>query len=82
MSSKILEISFPEKCIGCELCIQEAQRQIGKIGLDEAPIRIFNSNKTTNLTNTPTYEIVINKDINKLDIEKIESILVSAALEI
>lgn len=60
--SKFLKISFPEKCIGCELCIAETQRQLGKIGLEGALIRILKEN---------AFSVQIDPSVNKLTLQKI-----------
>jgi len=39
--SKILKAVLPEKCLGCEMCVYEAQRQMNKLGLEGSFIRIF-----------------------------------------
>jgi len=41
MAKKIIKATFENRCIGCELCIYEAQRQLGKIGVIDSPIRIL-----------------------------------------
>lgn len=53
--AKILKISFPEKCIGCELCVIEVQRQMGKLGLEGSLIRVFrNPSMATLASNAPS----------------------------
>ena len=64
--SKILKISFPKKCTGCELCLMEAQRQLGRAGLDGSPIRIFRNSE-----NGLSFEIDLDPVVNELDIKKI-----------
>lgn len=39
--AKKLRITFPQKCIGCELCVMEIQRQLGRVGLEGSLIRVF-----------------------------------------
>ncbi len=67
--SKSLKVSFPQKCIGCELCIMEVQRQFEKVGLEGALIRIF-KNKSDN-SNFLKFSIDLDPRINKLNLEKI-----------
>ena len=43
--TKILKATYMENCIGCELCVLETQRQLKKVGLEGAPIRIFRKRK-------------------------------------
>lgn len=45
MSKKILKVSFPEKCIGCDMCVFAAQRALGRVGFEGAPIRILKSDQ-------------------------------------
>lgn len=70
--AKYLKVSFPENCIGCEICIQESQRQLKKIGLEGALIRIFKEKdlKTERLV----YSIQLDPQINSLDLQKIKDI--------
>lgn len=68
--AKYLKVSFPENCIGCELCIAETQRQLQKVGLDGAPIRVLKKQDTDTLA----FIIEIDPRINNFDIEKIKEI--------
>lgn len=72
--SKVLKITFPEKCIGCELCVYEAQRQLKKIGLDGSPVRIFRNKESNSIFGNITFEIDIDNTITKLDVKKISNI--------
>lgn len=65
---------LPQKCIGCELCVFESQRQLGKMGLEGAFIRIFRD--------TTSFSIVLDPQINTLDIEKIKEICPVGVFEI
>lgn len=56
--AKVLKISFPEKCIGCELCVLEAQRQLGKLGLEGSLIRVFRNTSVETLTSNTSSGIV------------------------
>lgn len=67
--SKILKIAFSNKCTGCELCLMEVQRQLGKVGLNGSPIRIFRNSE-----NGLSFEIDMDPVINKLDVKKISEI--------
>lgn len=78
---KILKIKFPEKCIGCELCVFEAQRQLGRVGLDESPIRVFRNNDNT-LFGDATYVIEMDMGVNELKIKEIQSICPTGVFEI
>ena len=70
--TKILKAKFPEKCIGCELCILEMQRQINKIGFEGSVIRILK--KPREDTDGLEYSIVLDPQVNKFDIKKIKEI--------
>lgn len=72
--TKTLKITFPHKCIGCELCVQEVQRQLGKVGLDGSPIRIFKNKEERILLGEIKFTIEIDNSVNELDIKKIKEI--------
>ncbi|HDQ88741.1 MAG TPA: hypothetical protein ENN92_01175 [candidate division WWE3 bacterium] len=57
---------LPQKCVGCELCVAESQRQLNKLGLEGAFIRIFRDGTS--------FSIVLDPQVNTLDVEKIKSI--------
>jgi ferredoxin len=69
---KLLKISFPEKCIGCELCILEVQRQLNKVGLDGSPIRIFRNKEERILLGEVTYTIELDPSVGNLKLEGIK----------
>lgn len=74
----VLKISFPEKCIGCELCVFAIQRQFNRAGLEGSLIRVFR-NSTVDLSASTEesaliYTIELDPHINKYDIEKIKNI--------
>lgn len=68
--AKALKAKFPEKCIKCELCIMEAQRQLNKVGLEGALIRVFRNTDTK----TITYSIDIDPRIKNFDVKEIKEI--------
>ena len=78
--AKILKISFPQKCIGCELCVMEVQRQLEKVGLDGSLIRIFRNKKEK--SDFLEYSINIDPKINTVDIESIANICPTEVFEI
>jgi hypothetical protein len=67
-----LSLRVRSKCIGCELCVLEAQRQLKKIGLEGSLIRIFRNKKDG--SEYPEYSVELDPHINALDIEKIRAI--------
>lgn len=67
---KKLKAEFEKNCMGCELCVIEAQKQLGKVGLEGAPIRVFKQKENGKLS----YEIDLDPSVNELDIEKIKNI--------
>lgn len=71
--AKILKITFPENCIGCELCVLEVQRQLNKAGLDGSPIRIFR-NQEEDVIGEVAFTIDMDKSVNELKIEKVKNI--------
>ena len=64
--SKILKAASPEKCLGCEMCVYEAQRQMDKLGLEGSFIRIFRDGAK--------FSVVLDPQVNTLDVEKIKSV--------
>lgn len=61
-----LKVSFPQRCSGCELCVLEAQRQLGKVGLNGALIRIFRKGVT--------FCVDLDPHVSKLEVSDIFSI--------
>jgi len=78
--AKCLKASFPQKCIGCELCVLEAQRQLKKVGLEGALIRILRNKKDDK--EFLEYSIDMDARINSLDIESIRSVCPTEVFEI
>lgn len=74
--AKTLKVKFQKKCIGCELCVFEAQKQLGKVGLDGSLIRILKSDQGNE------FFIELDPKITKLDIEKIRDICPKGVFEI
>ena len=72
--AKILKIKFPAKCIGCELCVYEVQRQLNKVGLDESLIRVFRNNENNSMFGSITYVIEMDPSVNKLKLAEIKEI--------
>lgn len=68
--SKVLKVTFPENCIGCEMCVMEAQKQIGKVGLNGALVRVLKSKSETGLD----FLVEVDPQVNELDIKKIARI--------
>lgn len=64
--SKMLRALFPEKCVGCEMCLMRMQMMLGKQGLSESLVRIFRDGKK--------FSVDLDPRINKLDIEEISKI--------
>jgi NAD-dependent dihydropyrimidine dehydrogenase PreA subunit len=78
--TKFLKVSFPQKCIGCELCVLEAQRQLEKISLEGSVIRILKNKKAN--SEFLEYSIDLDPRINSLDINKIRNICPTGVFEI
>ncbi|MBT6401090.1 hypothetical protein HN803_06215 [candidate division WWE3 bacterium] len=68
--AKVLKASFEKNCIGCELCVSEVQKQLGKVGLDGSPIRIFRDRDAKKTS----YTVHIDPSVNELALEKVEKI--------
>lgn len=77
---KNLKVSLSNKCIGCELCVFECQRQLGKTGLNGSPIRIFRKRNEQN--NFVEFSIELDPRISDLEIEKIVDICPAEVFEI
>jgi len=78
--AKNLKVSFPQKCTGCELCVFEAQRQLKKVGLEGALIRIFK--KREEGKKFLEYSIDLDPRLNSLDVERIKNICPTEVFEI
>jgi hypothetical protein len=78
--AKILKAKKPEKCIGCELCVMEAQHQIKKVGLEGSLIRIFRD--TSENREDVNFCVELDPRINELEVEKIKDICPSGVYEI
>jgi hypothetical protein len=77
---KILKPTQKDKCIGCELCLFESQRQLKKVGLEGSLIRVFR--KITPEKQKIEFEIELDPRVNMLDTEKISSICPKQVLEV
>lgn len=75
-----LKVQFPQKCIGCELCIFEIQRQMNKAGLEGSLIRVLKSPKEN--SRFLEYSIQLDPLVYKFDIEQIKEICPTDVFEI
>ena len=78
--AKNLKISFPQKCIGCELCVQEAQRQFRKVGVEGSLIRILRNKKEN--SEFLVYSVDVEPRIDRLDVDKIKEVCPTGVFEI
>lgn len=78
--SKNLKPVYMDKCIGCEMCVFEAQRQLKKVGLEESLIRVFR--KKSESDKKVTFELDIDPRVNVLNTDKIVSICPKNVLEL
>lgn len=78
MAKKILKAKFEDRCNGCELCILEAQRQMGVVGLTNSPIRILKDISGTNLY----FQVEVDESISKLKLEEFIKICPTGVFEI
>ena len=79
MARKILKATFENRCNGCELCLLEAQRQVGKIGLSDSPIRILRDSSSSNLY----FHVVIDEELlEKINLDEIVKICPTGEFEI
>ena len=85
--AKILKVKFPQKCIGCELCVAEIQRQLGVIGLEGSLIRVLKKSNAVDNENfifstdpnyqeeeSLTYILEVDPNINNYSIEDVKNI--------
>ncbi len=70
--AKILKALFSEKCIGCELCVIEVQRQLNRIGIEDSLIRIFK--KYDDIKKESRYEVFLDPRVQETDLERIVKI--------
>jgi len=79
MAKKILKATFENRCNGCELCILEAQRQLGKVGLSDTPVRVLRDASSSNLY----FHLVIYEEaLENLNLEEIVKICPTGVFEI
>lgn len=78
--TKHLKACFPEKCIGCELCVFESQRQQGRLGFKDTLIRIFKQKKEG--TVFLSFFLDVDPRVDSLEIEKIKNICPTDVFEI
>ncbi len=77
--TKILKIIRPDRCNGCELCVLETQRQLEKVGLEGALIRVFRNKEAG--SEYPQHLLDIDPRVNSLHIEKIKTICPAEVFE-
>lgn len=78
MAKKILKATFENRCNGCELCVLEAQRQLKRVGLTDAPIRILRDTSKSSVY----FHVDIDSDVNNLNIKEIVKVCPTAVFEI
>jgi ferredoxin len=78
--TKILRAKFPNKCTGCELCVAEVQRQLGKVGIDGALIRVFRTKKEN--SEYLEFRVEIDPRIKSMDMEMLLKICPNNTFEI
>lgn len=70
MIKKDLKATYPERCIGCEMCVMECQHQLKKTGLEGSLIRIFRKKVKEEIT----FVVNIDPRVNSINIENIKNI--------
>lgn len=78
MAKKILKATFENRCNGCELCVLEVQRQLGRVGLTDAPIRILRDSSKS----TVYFHVDLDPEINNLNIKEILKVCPTSVFEI
>jgi len=79
VARRILKATFEDRCNGCELCVMEAQRQLKRVGLSDAPIRILRDNTSSNLY----FYVELNESLlTKLNVNEIFKVCPTGVFEI
>jgi NAD-dependent dihydropyrimidine dehydrogenase PreA subunit len=78
MAKKILKATFENRCIGCELCVLEVQRQLGRVGLLDSPIRILREKSM----NSIFFHVEIDPRVNSLNLKEIIKVCPTLVFEI
>ena len=76
--AKVLKVSFPNRCNGCELCVLAIQRQFNRTGLDGSLIRVFRKKEADGIV----YSIEMDPSINSYDIASIAKACPTGVFEI
>lgn len=69
MIKKEIKATYPDRCIGCEMCVIECQHQLKKTGLEGSLIRIFRKKTKDSMQ----YSVDIDPRTNNLNIENIKA---------
>ena len=82
--AKTIKPAKEDMCNGCEMCVFEAQRQVGKVGLEESLITVFKKSTASDKPNTDkvNYSLEIDPRISALNLEKISKICPRDVFEI
>ncbi|MBU0649938.1 ferredoxin [Patescibacteria group bacterium] len=64
-----LKIVKEDKCIGCEMCVMECQRQLKRVGLEGAYIRIMRDFKRGD-----KFEISLDPKVAELKVQRIVAV--------
>lgn len=64
-----LKVVHENKCIGCEMCVMECQRQLERVGLAGSYIRILR-----NLDEGDKFEVSVDPKITQLKIKTVVSV--------
>jgi len=68
---KVLKATFTKNCIGCEMCVMEVQKQLGKVGTEGSPIRVF---RDVDEDGKMEFSVDLDPRVNELDIEKVAEV--------
>lgn len=78
MARKIIKATFENRCVGCELCLFEAQRQLGKIGIIDSPIRILKEKSGNKIY----LHVELDERVQDLNISEIQKVCPALVFEI
>ena len=74
--SKTVKVSNEGACIGCEMCVMECQRQLKKVGLEGAYVRILR-----NAEDGTRFEVSVDPKISSLNAKKIVDVCPQGVFE-
>lgn len=72
-----LKVINEDKCNGCELCVMESQRQLGRAGLADSFVRVLRNIKEGN-----KFNVSLDPKVNELKIKNLADICPRKVFEV